>query len=188
MKFTDAIANNPTACALMNMGESLIMQFFERTTAMLETGQPAPEFIAVNQDDETVTLAQFRDAKNVVLYFYPKDDTPGCTIEANEFTALIDDFAAADTVILGVSKDTCAKHQKFISKYGLKVELLADTEGELCELYGTWGERKFMGRTYMGIGRSTFVIDKQGQLVEANYKVKAKGHAEAVLEIVKGLG
>ena len=154
---------------------------------MLETGQPAPDFSAIDQDGETVTLQQFRGKKNVVLYFYPKDDTPGCTTEANEFTALIDEFAAADTVVLGVSKDTCAKHQKFIGKHGLKVELLADTEGELCELYGTWGERKFMGRTYMGIGRSTFVIDKQGQLVEVNYKVKAKGHAAAVLDIVKGL-
>ena len=154
---------------------------------MLEVNQQAPEFSAVNQDGETVTLKQFRGKKNVVLYFYPKDDTPGCTVEANEFTALIDEFAAADTVVLGVSKDTCAKHQKFISKHGLKVELLADTEGELCELYGTWGLRKFMGREYMGIGRSTFVIDKKGKLVEVNYKVKAKGHAEAILEIVKEL-
>ena len=154
---------------------------------MLEVNQTAPAFSAINQDEETVTLAEFASKKNVVLYFYPKDDTPGCTTEANEFTALIDEFAAADTVVLGVSKDTCAKHQKFISKHGLKVQLLADTEGELCELYGTWGLRKFMGREYMGIGRSTFVIDKQGKLVEVNYKVKAKGHAAAILEIVQGL-
>ena len=154
---------------------------------MLETGQAAPDFTAINQDEQAVTLAQFKGNKNVVLYFYPKDDTPGCTTEANEFTALIEEFAAADSVVLGVSKDTCTKHQKFIAKHGLKVELLADTEGELCELYGTWGERKFMGRTYMGIGRSTFVIDKQGQLADVNYKVKAKGHAAAVLEIVQGL-
>jgi peroxiredoxin len=154
---------------------------------MLEINQPAPLFTAINQNGDSVSLDQFRDRQNVVLYFYPKDDTPGCTIEANEFTALIDDFAAADTVVLGVSKDSCARHQKFISKYGLKVELLADTEGELCELYGVWGERKFMGKTYMGIGRSTFVIDKQGKLVEVNYKVKAKGHAQAILELVQGL-
>ena len=155
---------------------------------MLEVNQTAPAFSAINQDEETISLDQFRGKKNVVLYFYPKDDTPGCTVEANEFTALIDDFAAADTVVLGVSKDSCAKHQKFIAKHGLKVELLADTEGELCELYGVWGERKFMGRTYMGIGRSTFVIDKQGKLIEVNYKVKAKGHAQAILDIVRGLG
>jgi peroxiredoxin len=158
-----------------------------RINTMLEVNQPAPEFTAVNQDEETISLKQYRGKKNVVLYFYPKDDTPGCTIEANEFTALIDEFSAADTVVLGVSKDSCAKHQKFIGKYGLKVELLADTEGELCELYGTWGQRKFMGREYMGIGRSTFVIDKQGKLVEVNYKVKARGHAEAILEIVRAL-
>jgi thioredoxin-dependent peroxiredoxin len=154
---------------------------------MLEINQAAPAFSALNQDGDSVSLDQYRGKKNVVLYFYPKDDTPGCTVEANEFSALIDEFAAADSVVLGVSKDNCAKHQKFISKHGLKVDLLADTEGELCELYGTWGERKFMGRTYMGIGRSTFVIDKQGKLVEVNYKVRAKGHAQAVLEIVRAL-
>jgi len=154
---------------------------------MLEVNQTAPAFSAINQDGETITLDQLRGKNNVVLYFYPKDDTPGCTIEANEFTALIDDFAAADAVVLGVSKDSCAKHQKFIAKHGLKVELLADTDGKLCELYGVWGERKFMGRTYMGIGRSTFVIDKQGKLVAVNYKVKANGHAQAILEIVQGL-
>jgi peroxiredoxin len=156
-------------------------------TAMLETNQPAPDFTAINQDGDAISLAQFRGQKNVVLYFYPKDDTPGCTTEANEFTALIDQFTATDTVVLGVSKDTCEKHQKFIKKRDLKVDLLADTSGELCELYGTWGERKFMGRTYMGIGRSTFVIDKQGKLAEVNYKVKAKGHAQAMLELVQGL-
>jgi peroxiredoxin len=154
---------------------------------MLEENQTAPDFTSVNQDGEDISLAQYRGQKNVVLYFYPKDDTPGCTIEANEFTALIDQFAAADTVVLGVSKDTCEKHKKFINKYSLKVELLADTDGQLCEIYGTWGERKFMGRTYMGIGRSTFVIDKQGKLAEVNYKVKAKGHAQAMLELVQGL-
>lgn len=155
---------------------------------MLEINQPAPRFTAINQDGDSVSLEQYRDRQNVVLYFYPKDDTPGCTVEANEFTALIDDFSAADTVVLGVSKDNCAKHQKFIARYGLKIGLLADTEGELCELYGTWGERKFMGRTYMGIGRSTFVIDKQGKLIEVNYKVKARGHAQAILELVQALG
>lgn len=155
---------------------------------MLEQNQLAPDFTSIDQNGDDVSLAQFRGSKNVVLYFYPKDDTPGCTVEANEFTGLIDQFAAADTVVLGVSKDSCEKHQKFINKHDLKVELLADTGGELCELYGTWGERKFMGRTYMGIGRSTFVIDKQGKLAHVDYKVKAKGHAQAMLELVQGLG
>jgi len=154
---------------------------------MLEVNQPAPGFSAVNQDGDTITLAQYHGKQNVVLYFYPKDDTPGCTIEANEFSALADEFAAAGSVVLGVSKDTCAKHQKFIGKYGLRVELLADTEGELCELYGTWGEQKFMGRKYMGIARSTFVIDRQGKLAAVQRKVKAKGHAQAILDFVRGL-
>ena len=154
---------------------------------MLETGQDAPDFTTVNQDGDEVSLSQFRGARNVVLYFYPKDDTPGCTTEANEFTALIEEFAAADTAVLGVSKDSCEKHRKFIAKHGLAVELLADTDGELCELYGTWGKRKFMGREYMGIGRSTFVIDKQGKLVHVDYKVKAKGHAAQILELVQRL-
>ena len=155
---------------------------------MLEQNQLAPDFTSIDQNGDEISLAQFRGSKNVVLYFYPKDDTPGCTVEANEFTGLIDQFAAADTVVLGVSKDSCEKHQKFINKHDLKVKLLADTGGELCELYGTWGERKFMGRTYMGIGRSTFVIDKQGKLAHVDYKVKAKGHAQAMLELVQGLG
>ncbi len=154
---------------------------------MLEQNQPAPDFTTVDQKGADISLAQFRGDKNVVLYFYPKDNTPGCTIEANEFTRLIDQFAATDTVVLGVSKDSCEKHQKFINKYGLRVELLADTSGELCERYGTWGERKFMGKKYMGIGRSTFVIDKSGKLAHVDYKVKAKGHAQAMLELVQGL-
>ncbi len=154
---------------------------------MLETGQTAPDFTSVDQNGDEVSLATWRGDKNVVLYFYPKDDTPGCTTEANEFTALIDQFAAADTVVLGVSKDSCEKHQKFINKHGLKVELLADTDGSLCELYGAWGLKKFMGREFMGILRSTFVIDKNGQLAHVDYKVRAKGHAAAILDIVKSL-
>jgi peroxiredoxin Q/BCP len=154
---------------------------------MLEIHQIAPDFTTTNQDDKTVSLSQFKGAYNVVLYFYPKDDTPGCTVEANEFTALVAEFAAADTVVLGVSKDSGAKHLKFIAKHELKVELLADTSGEVCEKYGVWGERQFMGKTYMGIARSTFVIDKKGILVEVNYKVKAKGHAQQMLDLVLAL-
>ncbi len=154
---------------------------------MLEKGQAAPEFTSVDQNGDDISLTSFRGDKNVVLYFYPKDDTPGCTVEANEFTALIDQFAAADTVVLGVSKDSCEKHQKFIKKHELKVELLADTDGSLCELYGAWGLKKFMGREFMGILRSTFVIDKSGQLAHVDYKVKAKGHAAAILDLVQEL-
>jgi peroxiredoxin Q/BCP len=154
---------------------------------MLEINQTAPEFTVTNQGEQNVNLSDFRGKQNVVLYFYPKDDTPGCTIEANEFTALIKEFAEADTVVLGVSKDNCEKHRKFIDKYDLKVELLADTSGEICEKYDTWGEQQFMGKKYMGIARSTFVIDKTGMLVEVLYKVKAKGHAQQMLEFVRGL-
>ena len=149
--------------------------------------QPAPDFTSVNQDEETVTLSQFRDKQNLVLYFYPKDDTPGCTTEAIEFTSLISEFAAADTVVLGVSRDSCEKHRKFIKKRELRVDLLADTSGEICENYGTWGLKKFMGKEYMGINRSTFVIDKKGFLVDQDLKVKAKGHAQKMLDYVKTL-
>jgi len=155
---------------------------------MLEVSQTAPDFSAVDQDGESLSLAQFRGDRHVVLYFYPKDDTPGCTTEATEFTALIDEFAAAGAVVLGVSRDSCEKHRKFIAKHDLKLRLLADTDGSLCELYGTWGLRKFMGREYMGIGRSTFVIDRQGKLAHVDYKVKAGGHAQAILQIVRELG
>ena len=154
---------------------------------MPELNQPAPDFTSLNQDEETVALSQYRGKKNVVLYFYPKDDTPGCTTEAMEFTALIEDFAAADTVVFGVSKDTCEKHRKFIKKRDLKVELISDTSGEICEKYGVWMLKKFMGKEYMGINRSTFVIDKQGNLVEQDLKVKAKGHAQKMLDFVKTL-
>jgi peroxiredoxin len=154
---------------------------------MLEKNQTAPDFTSVNQDDLSVSLSQFKGKQNVVLYFYPKDDTPGCTIEANEFSALVEEFTGADTVVIGVSKDSCEKHRKFIGKYDLKIDLLADTSGEICEKYHTWGQQKFMGKEYMGITRSTFVIDKSGMLIEALYKVKAKGHAEQMLELVRGL-
>jgi peroxiredoxin len=122
-----------------------------------------------------------------VLYFYPKDDTPGCTIEANQFTDLTDEFATLDTVVIGVSKDNCASHQAFIDKFGLRVILLADTTGELCEAYGVWQEKEKNGVKTMGIVRSTFIIDKQGKLIDAEYGVTADGHALAVLEKIKQL-
>jgi len=154
---------------------------------MPELNQPAPDFSSLNQEEESISLSQYRGKKNVVLYFYPKDDTPGCTTEAIEFSALIKDFNAADTVVLGVSKDSCEKHRKFIKKRDLKVELIADTNGEICEAYGVWGLKKFMGKEYMGINRSTFVIDKTGNMVEHIPKVKAKGHAQQMLDFVNTL-
>ncbi len=154
---------------------------------MLEVKQMAPAFRSPNQRNEVISLADFAGKKNVVLYFYPKDDTTGCTIEANQFTALADEFAAADTVVLGVSKDNCQSHQAFIDKYGLKVELLADTDGELCAAYGVWQEKEKNGVRKMGIVRSTFIINREGVLVGAEYGVNPDGHAEAVLAKVKAL-
>lgn len=154
---------------------------------MLEINQPAPSFSLPNQDNELISLADFAGAKNVVLYFYPKDDTPGCTIEANQFTALADQFAALDTVVLGVSKDGCESHRAFIGKYQLKIDLLADTDGELCEAYGVWQEKENAGVRKMGIVRSTFIINKQGVLLEAMVGVTPEGHAEAMLEHIRRL-
>ena len=151
---------------------------------LLEKNQAAPDFNTVNQANEAIKLSNYKGRKNVVLYFYPKDDTPGCTIEANQFTALAGEFAATDTVVLGVSKDNCESHQEFIKKYNLNVELLADTSGELCEAYGVWQEKKKDGVKKMAIIRSTFIIDKQGELIEALYKVDHEGHAQAMLNRV----
>ena len=154
---------------------------------MLEKNQKAPDFSTPNQHNEMISLSDYKGKKNVVLYFYPKDDTPGCTIEANQFTELASEFARADTVVLGVSKDTCDSHQAFIDKYGLKVDLLADTTGELCEAYGVWQEKDKNGARKMGIVRSTFVINKNGDLVDAIYGVNADGHAQEILDKVKML-
>ena len=154
---------------------------------MLQRNQPAPDFSSPNQNNVTVNLADYKGRKNVVLYFYPKDDTPGCTVEANQFTALASEFAAHDTVIIGVSKDSCASHQAFIEKYGLKLNLLADTAGELCQAYGVWQEKEKNGEKKMGIVRSTFLINKAGMLEEALYGVTAQGHAQAMLERVQQL-
>ncbi len=154
---------------------------------MLQTGDIAPGFSSRDQNDEIVSLADYRNDKNVILYFYPKDDTPGCTIEANDFTRLSSEFARHDTVIIGVSKDDCNSHRAFVDKYGLKVELLADTSGEVCAAYDVWQEKEKNGVKKMGIVRSTFIIDKQGTLVNALYGVKAEGHAEAMLEVIRSL-
>ena len=149
---------------------------------MLSKNETAPVFISPNQNNQTINSSDYKDKKNVVLYFYPKDDTPGCTIEANDFTRLANDFDQQDTVVIGVSKDNFESHQTFIEKYGLKVMLLADTSGELCEAYGVWQEKEKNGVKKMGIVRSTFIIDKQGAIIDAEYGVTADGHAQAVLD------
>ena len=154
---------------------------------MLENQQPAPMFRSFDQNNDIVSLADFNGQKNVVLYFYPKDDTPGCTIEANDFTSLAEEFAKLDTIVIGVSKDSCQSHTDFINKYNLKVNLLADTSGELCESYGVWREREKNGVKGMHVLRSTFIIDKNGKLADVAYGVNHEGHAQETLEKVKHL-
>jgi len=154
---------------------------------MLQEKQTAPAFNARNQDNQLVSLADYAGKKIVVLYFYPKDDTPGCTIEANQFTELASEFAANDSTVIGVSKDACDSHRAFIDKYGLKLDLLADTDGDICEQYNVWQEKEKNGVKKMGIVRSTFVINKQGILEMASYNVRPDGHAQDVLNMIKEL-
>ena len=154
---------------------------------MLEKNQPALDFSCPDHHGENIRLSDFKGKHNVVLYFYPKDDTPGCTIEANDFTALADEFANLNTVILGISKDSCASHVDFIKKYDLKVNLLSDESGELCEKYDVWREKEKNGVKKMAILRSTFIIDKNGNIVDALYGVSHEGHANEILNKVKKL-
>ncbi|WP_029407403.1 peroxiredoxin [Thiomicrorhabdus sp. Milos-T2] len=154
---------------------------------MLKVSQIAPAISSPNHNNQMIHLADFKGHKNVVLYFYPKDDTPGCTIEANDFTALANEFSEANTVVIGVSKDDCGSHQAFIEKFGLKVALLADTSGEVCEAYDVWQLKEKNGVSKMGIVRSTFIIDKSGTLAYVEYGVSPDGHAAAMLEKVNAL-
>lgn len=149
-------------------------------------GQPAPDFTLPRDGGGEITLSDMKP-KNVVLYFYPRDDTPGCTKEAIGFSEAASDFDAAGTVVIGVSKDTVAKHDKFIAKHELGVALVSDEDSDVCERYGVWVEKSMYGKTYMGIERATFLIDGKGQIVEEWRKVKVPGHVEAVLEAAKSL-
>ncbi len=150
------------------------------------TGDQAPNVTLQLPDGSNTTIRDFA-GRTLVLYFYPKDDTTGCTAEAQAFTELADAFASADAVVLGVSKDPPKKHQKFIDKYGLKVTLASDVEGDVCEAYGVWIEKSMYGRQYMGIERATFLIDAEGRIARVWHKVKVAGHAGEVLEAVKAL-
>lgn len=154
---------------------------------MLSVGSQAPNFSLPDSDMNIVDLSSYRGQHNIVLYFYPKDDTPGCTTEAVEFTNLADEFADLDTIVLGVSRDDCVSHADFRDKHGLTVQLLADTEGEICNAYGVWQEKEKNGVKSMGIVRSTFIIDKAGVIRHAIYGVTAKGHAAEVLKLVEKL-
>ncbi|MBO6603645.1 MULTISPECIES: peroxiredoxin [Rhodobacterales] len=153
---------------------------------MLDTGAPAPDFTLPRDGDGEITLSALRPAA-VVLYFYPKDDTSGCTKEAIAFTELAPEFEAAGAKIIGISKDTVAKHDKFIAKHDLGIALVSDAEGDVCERYGTWVEKNMYGKKYMGIERATFLIDGEGKIARIWRKVKVPGHADAVLEAVRAL-
>ena len=153
---------------------------------MIEAGKKAPAFSLKDQDGKTVKLADFA-GKNVVLYFYPKDDTPGCTTEACNFRDEHSKLQKAGAVVLGVSPDSEARHAKFRAKYSLPFTLLADTEHEVAEKYGAWGEKSLYGKKYMGIIRSTFLIGKDGKVAKVWPKVKVKEHAGEVLEALKAL-
>lgn len=148
---------------------------------MLEIGTAAPEFCIPNQDEEEIC---FRDIKGkwIVLYFYPKDSTPGCTTEACDFTDAVPDFDGMDAIILGVSPDSPKRHRNFIEKKELKITLLADEEKALCNAYGVWQLKKNYGKEYMGVVRSTFIIDPAGNIAAAWEKVRVKGHVDAVKE------
>lgn len=152
----------------------------------LKVGQVAPDFTLPASNGEEVSLQGFK-GKNVILYFYPKDMTPGCTTEACDFRDQHSQLSDLDTVILGISKDSLDRHKKFIEKYGLPFLLLADEEHKVAELYGVWKLKKNYGKEYMGIERSTFIIDKEGQLVKEWRKVKVKGHVEEALNAIKEL-
>lgn len=153
---------------------------------MLDVGSPAPDFTLPRDGGDNVSLSALKGGP-VVLYFYPRDDTPGCTTEANDFTAMLPEFQAAGATVIGVSKDTVAKHEKFISKHDLGVILVSDAEGDLCERYGTWVEKNMYGKKSMGIQRATFLIDAGGSVARVWPKVKVAGHAAEVLEAVKAL-
>jgi thioredoxin-dependent peroxiredoxin len=148
---------------------------------MLNEGENAPDFTTKNQNGETVKLAGLRGQK-VVLYFYPKDDTPGCTKEACSLRDSFDVFKEKNIKVLGVSTDDEKSHQKFISKYNLPFDLLADTEKTLVNDYGVWGEKNMYGKKYFGINRTTFLIDEDGKIVKIFKKVKVDEHAREVLE------
>ncbi|MEA3041249.1 MAG: thioredoxin-dependent peroxiredoxin [Sphingomonadales bacterium] len=153
---------------------------------MVNEGDPVPDVKLEAMDGRTISPADFGGNK-LVLYFYPKDDTSGCTAEAQAFSALAEEFEKAGTWLLGVSKDPAKSHRKFSDKYGLRVPLASDADGSACEAFGTWIEKSMYGRKYMGIDRATFLVDRDGVVKRVWRKVKVPGHAEEVLEAAREL-
>jgi peroxiredoxin Q/BCP len=152
----------------------------------VEEGKKAPDFTAITDGGKKLKLGDLR-GKAVILYFYPKDDTPGCTKEACGFRDALPNFGKAKATVIGVSKDSVARHDKFKAKYDLNFPLVSDEDGKICEKYGTWIEKSLYGRKYMGIDRATFLIDGTGTVRKIWRKVKVPGHVEEVLEAAKGL-
>ncbi|MEL7048927.1 MAG: thioredoxin-dependent thiol peroxidase [Pseudomonadota bacterium] len=153
---------------------------------MVEEGKKAPEIKLPDQDGEMVKLSGLKGGV-VVLYFYPKDDTSGCTNQAKDFTAAADDFEAAGATVIGVSPDSVKSHDKFRNKHELRVQLLADEDKTAAEAYGVWVEKSMYGRKYMGVERSTFLIDAKGKVAQIWRKVKVKGHVDEVLAATREL-
>ena len=152
-----------------------------------DVGDPVPEVALTGADDQAIELARFR-GRPLVLFFYPKDDTPGCTTENREFSALAAEFAAAGVAVLGISKDSTAKHRKFAAKHGLACPLASDAEGQgLAEALGIWVEKALYGRKYMGMERTTYLVDRDGRIARVWRKVKVAGHAREVLEAARAL-
>ena len=153
---------------------------------IIEVGSPAPDFALPDQDGEIVSLADYA-GRPLVLYFYPKDDTTGCTAEALDFSAMAEDYAAAGAAVLGVSPDSVKSHGKFRDKHALTIPLASDEEKTVLEAYGVWVEKAMYGRKYMGVERTTMLVDGSGTIARIWPKVKVKGHAAEVLDAVKAL-
>ncbi|WP_321362960.1 thioredoxin-dependent thiol peroxidase [uncultured Celeribacter sp.] len=151
---------------------------------MLDLGTTAPDFTLPRDGGSDVTLSDLKGQK-VVLYFYPKDNTPGCTTEALDFTALKSEFEAAGVAVFGISKDSVKKHENFCAKHSLGIPLLSDENGTVCEDYDVWAEKKMYGKTFWGIVRATYLLDEEGKVAQVWPKVKVAGHASEVLEAAK---
>jgi peroxiredoxin Q/BCP len=154
---------------------------------MIKKGMDAPNFSLPLTDSKHFELASLKGKKNVVIYFYPKDDTPGCTLEAKDFALNLDKFQQLNTEVIGISKDNLNSHSKFKAKYCLPFDLASDEAGEVCNLYSVWVEKSMYGKKYMGIERTTILIDKQGKVAKIWPKVKVDGHVNEVLEAIKTL-
>ncbi len=151
----------------------------------LNVGDPAPDFTLPASTGETISLKDYLGKKRIILYFYPKDDTPGCTKEACSFRDHVPAIEDKDTIVLGVSADSLDSHEKFIKKYNLNFPLLSDADHNVAKAYGAWGEKNMFGKTYYGMIRKTFVIDRDGVLEHVFHKVKADGHGEKVVNLLK---